>query len=509
MVTNHSDTSEEISNLFNAPHKRIISFIREYEKLPIVSLEEATAPVASFVPEVKKMVTTVKKAVHVLSDDCTIDESASILLYTLQWKPKDKSFAVILDTALQTMNEVLLEPWYLYLKLILTALTKIPSDTSYPIVYRSIKLNLITQYPSKTIFTWWGFTKCTTAIDELNSEDVLGRNGARTLFIIDCRSSKNIQQYSFYSKADVLLPFACQFEVVGSFSSGNGLSIIHLKEVPSKYAVPRLPPIPSRILPSVQQPNATHYQIPTPKPMIPKRRLKPLIGNTMVQPKNSSPTSFNDKLKEFTRISITKPNSINLDLSRLEINDTDIKTLAATLQQNTAPVTLDLHHNLIGPQGAHYLADILKQDTTLVSINLECNTISDQGVQHLSNSLSQNRTLTVLNLRSNQIRAQGLKYLSAVLQENTTLTSLKLRSNFIGNLGARFLGNALQQNKTLTLLDLENNQIGSQGAQYLIQGLRQNNALTLLNLAGNQLGGDTRQRLMEIAQKNSSLKLVL
>ena len=84
---------------------------------------------------------------------------------TMEWEPKDKSFYVILNNTLQAANRNLLKPWFLYLRLIMTALAKIPSNIEHFHVYRGVKLDLRAQYAKGSTITWWGFSSCTTSLE--------------------------------------------------------------------------------------------------------------------------------------------------------------------------------------------------------------------------------------------------------------------------------------------------------------------------------------------------------
>jgi hypothetical protein len=76
----------------------------------------------------------------------------------------------------------------------------------------------------------------------------LGENGSRTLFNIESHSGKSIRKHSFYpEEQEVLLPPARQFQVMGSLNQGNGLHIIHLKEIQPKYPLINLVQLPSTI----------------------------------------------------------------------------------------------------------------------------------------------------------------------------------------------------------------------------------------------------------------------
>jgi hypothetical protein len=248
MAAKYTDENADVSNFSDVTIElqRILHLIGDNENTPLVSLEEAINPLISLVPDLEKMIATVKK-----NRSITNDESMSIALYSIEWKPRDKSFHVILNTTLQTADRTLLKPWFCYLKLIMTALAKLPSHPTRLTIYHAIKLNLIAQYPLGRTFVWWGFTLCTKSLDFFNNEYVLGQNGARTLFIIDSQSGKSIREHSFYTtEEDILLPPACQFQTTGSFDAGNGLYIIHLKEISPKYQLRN-----SVLLPPITSPN--------------------------------------------------------------------------------------------------------------------------------------------------------------------------------------------------------------------------------------------------------------
>jgi hypothetical protein len=173
----------------------------------------------------------------------TDDEEASILLYTLEWEPRENSFYMILNKSLKAEDRGLLRPWFLYMRLIMTALSKIPLDSNSRTVYRGVKQDLSKEYPKGITVTWWPFSSCTTTVDVLENDNFLGQNGTRTLFAIECESAKSIKQFSFYSKEEeVLLPPARQFQVMACLNQGNGLHIIQLREIQPKF--PLINPVP-------------------------------------------------------------------------------------------------------------------------------------------------------------------------------------------------------------------------------------------------------------------------
>jgi len=122
----------------------------------------------------------------------------------------------------------------------LTALTKLPS--THLTVFRGVKKDLRAEYPEGSTFIWWGFSSCTASIKVLESDQFLGKKGARTLFTIDCYNGKDIRKHSFYPAEDeILLLPGRQFTVVACLDSGNGLYIIQLKEIEAQF--PLLAPV--------------------------------------------------------------------------------------------------------------------------------------------------------------------------------------------------------------------------------------------------------------------------
>ena len=225
----------------------VLAFLQDYSKIPLVSLAEAVHPLLTLVPDLEQMVSIIKRSNYVAKDGLNHKESASISLYSLEWKPREHSFYVALNSALQIADRRQLQPWFPYLRLLKGALDKLPCESSRLTVHHSIKLNLSAQYPAGRAFVWWSLTRCTASLDGLNKESSLGQIGARTLFIIDCYSGKNIGQHSYDGTDDcVLLPLACRLQVTSYFNAGNGLHVIRLTETRSAdqsppSSVPKLP----------------------------------------------------------------------------------------------------------------------------------------------------------------------------------------------------------------------------------------------------------------------------
>ncbi|CAF3437199.1 unnamed protein product [Rotaria sp. Silwood1] len=148
--------------------------IEGYQNEPLVSLEQAVEPlVAIFDQEtLQRNVWVAKNRCKKPADGLSQDESASIMLYTFEWNTKENSLYFILNQTLRMEDRQKLKPWFLYLKLFITALSRLPSivDT----VYRGVKTDLTGQYELNTNSIWWGVSSCTDNMDILQSEQFCG-----------------------------------------------------------------------------------------------------------------------------------------------------------------------------------------------------------------------------------------------------------------------------------------------------------------------------------------------
>jgi hypothetical protein len=218
----------------------LFSPIGGYEKMPLVSLEEAVKELVHLLPAVQSHAYIAKQKCKKPADGLSQDESASIMLYTMGWKPHDECLYVALNATLRSKDREKLVPWFLYLRLFLSGLSRLPPlrETGY----RGVKLDLSNEYKRGETIIWWGFSSCSTDMTVLQSELFLGKTGKRTMFAIKCESFRDIRQHSYYPQEDeILLLAATQFEVVGCLDQDN-LRIIQLKETQPPF--PLLQPVP-------------------------------------------------------------------------------------------------------------------------------------------------------------------------------------------------------------------------------------------------------------------------
>ncbi len=241
-MTSHGDPFEENVRFLDAAAERhdILLPIEGHEKMPLVTLEEAVVPLIPILPDIRRKVHTAKLKCKNPADGLTSDQSAAIMLYTMEWEPQDGCLYFALNARLRAADRKSLKPWFLYLKLVLTGLSHLPSIKRT--VYRGVKHDLSLKFPEGEQFFWWGFSSCTTRINVLKPDQFLGKSGTRTIFHIECVNGKDIRRHSYFETEDeILLLPATYLEVVSNYEMAPGLHAIQLKEIQPEF--PYLEPV--------------------------------------------------------------------------------------------------------------------------------------------------------------------------------------------------------------------------------------------------------------------------
>ena len=198
-------------------------------KLPS-SLEEATVRLIDTIPDIEQMVFTAKINCSNPDDGLTSDESASIMLYTMEPSSKENSFSYFLDRTMRTNDKQQLQPWLPYLKLLFHALSKL--ETKHRTIYRGVMGDVSANYPVGRKTGSSEFTICATSVKTLEEEQNFPNTGTRTLFAIEGESSRDISRHSYReTKDEILLMPDQQFEVVSCLHPDNDLHIIQMKEI--------------------------------------------------------------------------------------------------------------------------------------------------------------------------------------------------------------------------------------------------------------------------------------
>jgi hypothetical protein len=138
------------------------------------------------------------------------------------------------NSALREADRAKCKPFVLFIWHLMHAMAKCDRYEGSQ-VWRGVKADLSAQYPKDREVTWFQFSSCTCDIQVEQSEQFCGSSGTRTLFSIELTSGRArvITKFSLVpSEAEVLLPPNSRFLVISQMNAGNGLVIIHLKELP-------------------------------------------------------------------------------------------------------------------------------------------------------------------------------------------------------------------------------------------------------------------------------------
>ncbi|CAF3730844.1 unnamed protein product [Rotaria socialis] len=275
------------------PMTRRLTPLGGYAHLPLVTLEEAVGHLDLVVPKIQHMAYIAKEYAANLNDELSIDQSAAIVLYTLEWLPHETSFFFILNKTLRLENRNALTPWLHYLKLLFTALWHLP--TKKGTVYRGTR-DLQTIFRKGQRITWWCFTSCTTVADTLQSDQLCGTSGNRTIFNIDCYSAKDIKHHSYFkSENEVLLLPGTEFIVVAVLDLGHGLTNVQMKEIEPKFPNRELIYVSKAKVIAPNPSISMSSRQPTPAPISNRKNSSSSqISNPGEQPKNAW---FNDSDK--------------------------------------------------------------------------------------------------------------------------------------------------------------------------------------------------------------------
>ena len=216
----------------------IIDYAQEY----LLPLSKACSPLVNIIQNIMFYVQlALDRTSETPPDGLTIDESAAIRLYTMEWEQSDQSLYFILNQTLKSNDRQSLKPFHKYLKLFLTALVKLPCVPPLTI-WRGVTKDISQDFhPGKSLI-WWSFMSCTTELTVLENNIYLGRNGNRTLFSIESINCRTIRDHSEYKTEDeVLLLPGTQLIVQSQFMPADDLHIIHLKQIRPKDILLEVP----------------------------------------------------------------------------------------------------------------------------------------------------------------------------------------------------------------------------------------------------------------------------
>jgi hypothetical protein len=205
------------SELQDANHSPIYGYKNEIT----MTLEEAVEKIDPFVNDSVKYVDEAKRKCNRNTNILTRDESAAIYLYTMP-----TFFFSCLNNILRAGNRYALKPWFAFLKLLISALEKLPSTVAT--VWRGVAGDVDTCYVEDDVKVWWSVNSSSTALNVVQL--YLGERG--TLFAIEAIHGKNISEYSAFPDEQevIIMPGTCLRMGRGPLNFIDRLFIVHLKE---------------------------------------------------------------------------------------------------------------------------------------------------------------------------------------------------------------------------------------------------------------------------------------
>eukprot|EP00415_Alexandrium_ostenfeldii_P001287 UN1287 len=199
------DRNEDLADITGVMDSKLVSLAEACKPL------ELEAPAKSSVAKTDKM----KKG------KLTKEEAAAVHMYTTNYLYK------LLNEALRCPDRSKVERYFLYLRLLVAALRKLPATSEK--LYRGVALDLSAQYKASSKVTWWAVSSCTKDLSVANS---FGAGSSKsTLFIVEAKTGVGIKEFSEYKgEEEFVLAPGTQFKVDRVLHKGK-LTEVHLQEL--------------------------------------------------------------------------------------------------------------------------------------------------------------------------------------------------------------------------------------------------------------------------------------
>ena len=201
-----------------------LPLIHNYSTLQSLPLEQALEPIIPRINQLDQYIQTAKVKCHFPSEHgLTLDESAAIFLYTMEWD--NTSLYQVMKRDVHSKDQSTFSSWFSYLKLFTTAVQKLPSSRMN--VWRGVNKDSISRFTKDEEFIWWNITSCSTS--DAIIKDCLRPNSL--LCKIETVNGKDISIYSnFPNQNEIILCPGTRLHVVSNAQEQTSSSIVHLRE---------------------------------------------------------------------------------------------------------------------------------------------------------------------------------------------------------------------------------------------------------------------------------------
>ncbi|UJR07151.1 hypothetical protein I4U23_011439 [Adineta vaga] len=206
------DREEEQRKRFGASSQPIL-WLKDLRNTPLVSLEDAVEPLRSTFPRVNMSARVAKYRIGKPPDGLTIDESAAIQIYETGGSGLNQRIYDILNRVLFDQDRDQMQPYLSYLKLLLTALWKLPSFQG-TICYEE-QADVSNQYRKGQKGIWWQITATRIDSRKLRKTTLFGLSKQKTMFSIQCENGKPVKKHLYVPYDEILLLPGFQYEVLG------------------------------------------------------------------------------------------------------------------------------------------------------------------------------------------------------------------------------------------------------------------------------------------------------
>ena len=200
-----------------------------YTAWDVLPIEETMRDVHSLLPQIDRFVKEAKKhCTHPNDHGLSKDEAAALYLYTMDM-PENACLYRVLNQTLRLEDRSQVRPWFAYLKLLDSAVSKLPNFKGT--VWRGVDRDVSMAYQKGQKITWWSVSSCSVSVDIINT--FLGQAPQNTLFMIECSTGKSITPFACYQKEqEVILMPGTTLRVVGDpLHHHGGLHVVHLREI--------------------------------------------------------------------------------------------------------------------------------------------------------------------------------------------------------------------------------------------------------------------------------------
>jgi len=198
---------------------------------------------------------------------------------------------------------------------------------------------------------------------------------------------------------------------------------------------------------------------------------------------------------------------LELDVSKCNIFEKDLKGITEGLQVNTTLKTLNISYNSIFDGGVICLHECLKVNCTLKKLNLSANEIEKEGSKLIGMEIIQfNNTLQQLNISLNRVFDEGVEFITNYLKSNNSLQKFSISSCGITSDGAKLIADAIGVNTTLRKLDISCNHLSDVGIISIANSLKHNNTMQKINLSSTRMSSTGATHIAEVLYMNTTLQ---